>query len=156
MNITIRQATVKDFAVIQKFNADLFTSDSVNDDTLDLNWPYGPAGVRYYKKSFEDPEKIVLIAENEKDKAVGYLIGCARNKFNYRTVKTGELENMYVTPSVRRKGIGTLLVNGLTRWLRQNGIDRMYISAFIGNTNAIAFYTKVGFSPWETGMETKL
>lgn len=156
MEITIRQATIKDFETIQKLNAALFESDSSNDDALDLNWPNSEEGIAYYKKSLEDPEKLVLVAEDEKGEVVGYLIGNSKEKWGYRTVKTGELENMFIMPLKRRQGVGRLLVEKLLEWLKEKNVDRVYVSAFVKNTDAFSFYLTLGFSPWETGMEMKL
>lgn len=156
MTYTTRRATSTDFDTIQKLNAALFESDSRNDDVLNLAWPYNPKGIVYFTTSLKDPEKIVCIAQDHNSNPVGYLIGSAKEKWGYRTVKTGELENMFIIPSARRKGVGRLLVTKLLEWLKERGVDRVYVSAFTKNAHAIAFYTKLGFSPWETGMEKKL
>lgn len=156
MNITIRKATEKDFATIQKLNSDLFVSDSANDDALNLNWPTSKGGVAYYFQKLRKPNYVALLAEDENHKILGYAIGNSKNKFSYRTVKTGELENMFVVSEARRMGIGGKLIAELARRMKKKGVDRLYVSAFIKNTGGISFYQSVGFAPWELGLEMKL
>lgn len=156
MSSTIRQATEKDFSLIQALNAALFAEDQANDVTLDTHWPVSVEGVEYYMKSLMDPEKLVLIAEDDHKRPLGYVIASSVNKWRYRKVKTGELENMYVVPRARRKGIGRSLVDEVKQWLKAKGVDRIYVSAYTNNTQAIDFYQSNGFADWESGLEARL
>lgn len=156
MEFTIRQATEKDFSIIQALNAALFAEDQANDVTLDTHWPMSVEGVEYYMKSLMDPEKVVLIAEDDQKKPVGYVIASSVNKWRYRKVKTGELENMYIVPKARRQGIGRALIDEVKLWLKTKGVDRMYVSSYTNNTQAIAFYKANGFANWESGLEVTL
>ncbi|MBI3577346.1 GNAT family N-acetyltransferase [Candidatus Gottesmanbacteria bacterium] len=156
MNITIRQATIKDFKTIQTLNAALFESDSTNDDALDLSWPHSLRGVEYYREALHSPEKITLLAEDNDYRPLGYLIGSARNKFGYRTVKTGELENMYVVPAMRRQGIGRALILKLLVWLKNHKVDRLYVSTYVKNSGGVDFYQNIGFKDFERGLELSL
>lgn len=156
MELTIRKGTEKDFSLVQALNAALFAEDQAHDVTLDTHWPLSVDGVEYYMKSLMDPEKFVLIAEDTQKKPLGYIIATSVNKWRYRKVKTGELENMYVAPKVRRQGVGRALIDELKEWFKTRGIDRIYVSAFVKNTQAIAFYQANDFTLWETGLEARL
>lgn len=156
MTFSIRQATEKDFSLIQALNAALFAEDQAHDVTLDTHWPMSVEGVEYYMKSLMDPEKIVLVAEDDQRKPLGYVIASSVNKWRYRKVKTGELENMYIVPKARRQGIGRALIHELKEWLKTKGIDRLYVSAFVKNVQAIEFYQANGFTLWESGLEARL
>lgn len=156
MEFSIRQATENDFSLIQALNAALFAEDQGHDVTLDTHWPMSVEGVEYYMKSLMDPEKLVLIAEDEQKNPLGYVIASSINKWRYRKVKTGELENMYVVPKGRRFGVGRELVNKVKEWLRSKDVDCLYVSAFANNTQAIAFYRANNFADWEVGLEVKL
>ncbi|MEK7543726.1 MAG: GNAT family N-acetyltransferase [Patescibacteria group bacterium] len=157
MEFTIRQGTEeKDFSLIQALNAALFAEDQNHDGALDTHWPVSVAGVEYYMKSLMDTQKIVFIAEDDQTNPVGYIIASMVNKWRYRIVKTGELENMYVTPAARKQGVGRALIEKIKIWLKAKGVERLYVSAYTTNTNAIAFYETNGFAPWETGMEATL
>lgn len=156
MEFTIRHATEKDFSLIQALNAALFAEDQKNDAALDTHWPVSVVGVEYYMKSLMDPEKIVFIAEDDQHNPVGYIIASMVNKWRYRMVKTGELENMYVISVARKQGVGRALIEKIKLWLKTKGVERLYVSAYTNNANAIAFYHANGFAPWETGLEATL
>lgn len=87
---------------------------------------------------------------------VGYVIGSSENKFSYRTVKTGELNDMCVAPETRRSGIGRKLVGALRAWMKGKGIDRIYVSVFTRNSRAFAFYKAMGFREWDMGLEMRI
>lgn len=157
MEFTIRQGREeKDFSLIQALNAALFAEDQVHDSTLDTHWPVSVAGVEYYMKSLMDPKKLVLIAEDSQKNPLGYVIATSVNKWRYRNVKTGELENMYVLPKARRQGIGSALLGEVKQWLKKKDMDRMYVSSYTNNTQALAFYQSNGLAGWETGLEATL
>lgn len=156
MEFTIRKGTEKDFFTIQQLNAELFIYDAPHDDALNVDWPRSEEGIAYYRQKFIDPAHMAFIAEDAEEKPIGYIIGCAINKFRYRKVKTGELENMFVVSQWRRKGVGGALVDALKQWLKTKKIDRLYVSAYANNEEAVHFYNKCGFKPWEVGLEMKL
>lgn len=156
MEFTVRIGTEKDFSLVQALNAALFAEDQDNDVTLDTHWPVSVEGVEYYMKSLMDPDKLVLIAEDDQKKPLGYIIASSVNKWRYRKVKTGELENMYVVPISRRQGVGRALIDSVKQWLKTKGVDRMYVSAYFNNIQAIVFYQSNGFACWETGLEVIL
>ncbi len=154
MEFTIRQGTDKDFSLIQALNAALFAEDQENDVTLDTHWPMSVEGVEYYMKSLIDPEKLVLVAEDAQKKPLGYLIASSVNKWRYRKIKTGEIENMYIVPNARRCGIGRALVDSMKQWLKEKKVDRVYVSMFVSNAKALGFYQATGFTLWESGLES--
>ena len=157
MEFIIRKATEKDFDVIQALNAALFAEDERNDDAIDTHWPMSVEGVEYYMKSLMDPRKLVLIAEDQSTgKPIGYLIASSENKWRWRVVATGELENMYVVSRTRRQGVGKALVDRAKEWVKTRGIERFYVSAYAKNSSARAFYESVGFLLWETGLEARI
>ena len=157
MECNIRKATDTDFSVIRQLNQELFFSEQKqnHDDILMLNWPQTKAGEEYFTKALADQDKLVLLAESEK-KAVGYLIGSAHNRFDYRSQVTGELENMLVVQEARRSGVGKALVAAMKTWLKTKGISRVYVSAYAKNEKAISFYTSCGFVPLDVGLELKI
>jgi len=68
--------------------------------------------------------------------------------FNYSTWmgKPGlYLEDLFVKPEFRGKGIGRQLVDATVRAARQAGLTRVELEVFSSNTNAIALYERYGF-----------
>lgn len=55
---------------------------------------------------------------------------------------TFELEDLFVDPGWRRRGIATALVNGIVEVLRVRGVERLEVTA---NPHALGFYRAAGF-----------
>jgi GNAT superfamily N-acetyltransferase len=53
-----------------------------------------------------------------------------------------ELEDLFVDPGERRRGIAAALVNRITQVLRARGAERLEVTA---NVHALGFYRAVGF-----------
>ncbi|MDO8451366.1 MAG: GNAT family N-acetyltransferase [bacterium] len=158
MNIIIRPAIPGDFSIIQRLNHALFIEESErgHDARLNLDYPLSVDGEEYYKRALCDPKKAVFLAEDDQGNFAGYIIGSNYNKFPYRTAIADELENMYIVPEARRQGVGARLVQAFRTWLKERGAERMYVSAYAKNSSAIAFYTSLGFAPWEIGFEMEV
>jgi ribosomal protein S18 acetylase RimI-like enzyme len=157
MEFSIAQATINDFPTIQDLNQKLFLEEkqSGHDDCLLLDWPFSRKAVVYYQKALTDPEYLTLVARNDR-RCSGYVIGSAVNKYSYRNGTTGELENIYILPDVRRNGIGRALVEHLLVWFKTKGIKRVTVSAYSRNDAAIAFYDSIGFSLASVNLETAI
>ena len=54
-----------------------------------------------------------------------------------------ELEDVFVDPGWRRRGIATALVKGIAEVLRARGVERPDMTA---NPHAMGFYTAIGFA----------
>lgn len=158
MKYTIRKAAPDDAATIQKLNHALFVEeyDRGHDDVLDTNWPLGDEAFSYYKDTVTKDTYITFIAEDDDSQPVGYVVGSKENKFRYRKIHVGELENMIVSGKARRKGVGRMLVDRLRQEFKKLGIDRMYVSAYARNAHAIAFYRSCGFDDFGTELEMKV
>jgi ribosomal protein S18 acetylase RimI-like enzyme len=157
MDFKIRQADLNDFLIIQDLNHKLFVEEknSGHDDQLLADWPYSKIGEVYYKKALTDPEYQTLIAYND-DLILGYVIGTSANKYSYRKVRTGELDNIYIIPDFRRSGVGQALVDHLLVWLKTKGVKRVMVCAYAKNESAISFYDTVGFSLDSVNLETEI
>ena len=55
-----------------------------------------------------------------------------------------ELEDLFVDPGWRRRGIATALVKGIAEVVRARGVERLEVTA---NPHAMGFYTAGGFIP---------
>ncbi|OGG04144.1 hypothetical protein A2Z33_03210 [Candidatus Gottesmanbacteria bacterium RBG_16_52_11] len=157
MDIVTRRATVSDLAVIRELNRLLFRESHArkHDDMLDLAWPDDQRGESYYRKALSDPAKAVFLAFYA-GKPVGYLIGTSVHRFDYRKSRVGELENMLVLSAFRRRGAGTGLVSVFTGWLKNKGVERVYVSVYAKNLKASGFYRSLGFKPIDVGLEKQI
>lgn len=92
-----------------------------------------------------DPEKLCWIARLEPGgEAVGVLLA----NLNYSLKFAGRalwIEELYVTPSARRRSLGRLLVEALLDWAEANDIRGVDLEAYQGNTPASILYRSLGF-----------
>ena len=62
-----------------------------------------------------------------------------------RSFEEACITNIAVDPSLRRKGVGSFLLNALMEQGRQQGIERFTLEVRVSNEAAIRLYEKYGF-----------
>lgn len=60
---------------------------------------------------------------------------------------SAELTDLYVTPAMRRHGLGSHLVEDVMAWAAQNGAREMSIAIKVRHQAAVDFFAQLGFSP---------
>ena len=73
-----------------------------------------------------------------------------------KDVKTVCLDNIYVLPSYRRKGVATKLFTGVEVWAKEKGAIRLDLHTWDFNKSAIAMYQAMGMTPQRYVFEKKL
>ena len=96
---------------------------------------------RTVKSVRRDPNVAVFVAETP-DGVVGRLsIARDHNPYSRHVAELG----LMVAAGVRRKGIGTALMEAAMRWARGAGITKLELTVFPHNEPAITLYRKLGF-----------
>ncbi|MEB3756133.1 MAG: GNAT family N-acetyltransferase [Desulfurococcales archaeon] len=105
------------------------------------------ASENYIKEALEDPNSIILVAEDE---ATGQLVGLVKvdivNRRFYEPRVKGAIKDMYVHPSYRRKKLGVLLIDKMIDELRTRGIKMITAIYPVNNIIARRFYENLGFT----------
>ncbi len=73
-----------------------------------------------------------------------------------KDVKTVCLDNIYVLPACRRKGIAARLFAEVESWAKEQGAVRLDLHTWDFNKNAIALYQAMGMTPQRYVFEKKL
>ena len=73
-----------------------------------------------------------------------------------KDVKTVCLDDIYVLPAYRRKGIATMLFADVESWAKEQGAIRLDLHTWDFNKNAIALYQAMGMIPQRYVFEKKL
>ena len=73
-----------------------------------------------------------------------------------KDVKTVCLDNIYVLPAYRRKGVATRLFAEVESWARGQGAIRLDLHTWAFNKDAIALYQAMGMTPQRYVFEKKL
>lgn len=157
MKTEIRTANSGDYPTIQKLNSLLFQKEYQDyDKTLDCSWPFTEEANEYFREAIQSINHCCLVAEYEKQ-IVGYMIGVKLQEINYRTVrKTAELENIFILPEFRSKGIGKIMMNEFKAWCKNHGIQAIKVAAAEKNERGIDFYRRNGFRDFERVLECEV
>lgn len=148
----VRLARIEDLEYIQDLNHQLFLHDFAFDELLNKNWAYEEKGEKYFRAAIVDNDKCCFVAEINGE-IVGYLAGSIRNVTGWRNVRQAELDNTLVIEKYRGQGIGRLLAEKFFSWCSDNNAEKILVSAYALNKNAIKFYESLGFKKYEIGLE---
>ena len=73
-----------------------------------------------------------------------------------KNIKTVCLDNIYVLPTYRRKGVAKKLFAEVELWAKERGAIRLDLYTWEFNKNAIAMYQAMGMTPQQYVFEKKL
>lgn len=98
----------------------------------------------YVRDGFETdpPAYHCFVAENE-----GMIVGCALYYYLFSIENRGRyiyLEDLYIKQAYRRHGIGTKLLQAVTRAAQEQGCSCVQWCVLDWNTKAIEFYQNIG------------
>jgi len=131
--MTIRQATINDIDEIHKLGEHVDEFDTTEE--VVTFWPK-----HILKNCIESKNDWLLVAE-ENSEIIGFII-CN----NSPVFKKAVIENIFVSPQHRKKGVGQKLLGSLMDQVKS--IDCEYVVIFTeeDNNTAIDFYVKNGFN----------
>jgi len=155
MTITIEPATSNDINVVQKFGHKLLNYErEAFDPTLQSDWAFSDEAKKKYLSAIN--EHYVVIAKKD-GQPVGFLIGrIIPSQSTARNIKRANLENIFVDPDERGKGVGEKLIGSFKSYCQKHSVTRLDVSVLAQNQSAIDFYKKVGFNPRSINLSQKL
>ncbi|MBO9635319.1 MAG: GNAT family N-acetyltransferase [Chitinophagaceae bacterium] len=134
MQITIRPAAPSDVETIYSFICDL------EEITFDLE-VFQPL----YTQNIADNNNIYLVADSEEGKTIGFISAHGQLLLHHLGM-VYEIQEMFVHPEFRGKGIGHLLIGALETRLRDRECRSFEVTT---NTKRVAtqdFYASCGFN----------
>jgi GNAT superfamily N-acetyltransferase len=106
-----------------------------------------------YEHCLESPDAFLLLVRRDGD-LIGYAMvavepdGAVLWSDTWQVGdRVAELETMYLVPEERGRGIGGILLDTVEAELEARGIRDLAIGAVPGNTGALSFYERRGFTP---------
>jgi len=92
-----------------------------------------------------DPATVFIVAER-----TGHLIGFAQVTIDATHERAGpeatvELDRLYVQRTFAGKGVGTMLLERSEEVARAHGAGSLWLTAWVGNRRALAFYARRGY-----------
>ena len=88
-----------------------------------------------------------LVAEHEEDGIVGVIFGRIVVNNRYIPSRAGQIDQAFVRADHRRAGLGSRLVALLCRFFASEDVDDITLRYVVGNEEAAAFWSALGFSP---------
>lgn len=155
-DLIIRKAKEDELKIIQELNHQLFLHDKEYDSFLNMNWPFEKIGEDYFKNKISGKDGVCFVAQINGE-IVGYLAGGIIKPYSYRKIKKqSELENTLIKETFRGQGIGEKLFKEFVKWSKEQGAERIKVSASTDNTRAIKFYKRLSFTPCASELEFEI
>ena len=155
-SITIKKASLQDIIIIQELGRQTFMETFATVNTpenmssyLDKNF-----SEKQLKIELQNPESLFYLAFHDKQ-PIGYL------KINFgasQTEKVGEntveIQRIYVLQKYHGKKIGQIFIDLVFQIVAQKTVSFIWLGVWEDNHRAIGFYTKNGFSTFDTHVFT--
>lgn len=138
MPLEIRQATSADIPVLVDLMADFYAEAAF---ALDREW-----AARSFAALFTDPARNAAWIAWLGGKPVGHAVLCARHSMEFGGLD-GSIDDLYVRPSARRRGIGRALLARLVAHARAQGVLALHVEVAPANAAAQALYAALGLRP---------
>ena len=107
----------------------------------DGNWRSAAQERRYLKSIRRYPHAAVFVAETSKGIVGRLSIARDSHPASHHVADLG----LMVAQGMRRRGIGTALIEEAAKWARDVGVRKLELHVFPHNEPAIALYEKLGF-----------
>ena len=88
-----------------------------------------------------------LVADHEEDGVIGAIFGRIVVNNRYTPSRAGQIDQAFVRADHRRSGVGSRLVALLCRFFASEGVEDITLRYVVGNEEADAFWTALGFTP---------
>ena len=146
-DVVVRAATVDDVELLHRFSVDLATFEDEPDAVASTPQTLARDGFG------KDPQFAALIAER-----AGKPVGFALYTFNYSVWTAARgifVEDIWVTPEVRRGGVARALMAALAKECAAKGFKRIDLNVLDWNP-ARGFYERIGFKWIRTWLPYRL
>ena len=142
MKLKIRKATVKDLDIV----AELFLKQLRELKKFEPSLKVGTK--KDAKKAVRGSGKrtryfVILVAEANGE-IVGFVNGLTY-RHSIRNKREGFVNNIYVLPEYRRKGIATKLLTSIIKKFKMRNLTMCTLDAYVKNKKAISLWKKMGF-----------
>ena len=92
-------------------------------------------------------DSCALVVEHDEDGVVGVIFGRIVVNKRYTPSRAGQIDQAFVRADHRRAGVGSRRVALLCRFFALQGVEDVTLRYVVGNEEADAFWSALGFSP---------
>lgn len=144
----IRRANKADLDRLVELLSDL--QDHIETANADL-WKQNPDSRRQLKNTLaariQAAGSCALVAEHVSDGVVGVISGRVLTNKRYTPSRSGSVDQLFVRPDHRCRGIGSRLVAELCGFFAREGAEALSLRYVVGNDQAAGFWRALGFKP---------
>lgn len=119
---------------------------------LDQDQPEARLAPRFdVYRARDEAGELVLVTLRDGGRMVGYFLCFVAQGLHYSQCLTGQMDILYVHPSVRGRHGGLRLIRTMQRELRRRGVHRLFAGEKIGRSSGLGrLYELAGMRPVET------
>lgn len=143
-----------DWEMLRDLNFKIYGNNPKFDPYLIPDFVYTEPSKKFFDDAISSEGGCCLLLWDDGE-LVGYTNGGPIN-VPYRKGKCFEVDNLGVIPDKKGRGYGKLLLNEISKWAKEQGYERLYLSCYSKNTEALGFYRKQGFEDLDIGLEMEI
>ena len=146
MAVTIQRARLDDIEGIVEVFCDGVTSQNKFCRLFDMTEGVLDHKRKQFQSALEDECEVLFIRRHETGKIIGYIWAIIKRPID--TGRVGQISELVVTTSHKRKGIGRRLFQSCIDWFRSENVQRVEVNFNVQNPEASAFWARMGFKPF--------
>jgi diamine N-acetyltransferase len=147
MNIKTREAKVTDFHQMIEIYKELDEIHTLEHPEMFIEPEGDVRPLEYIQDQVDADDKYLVLAELN-NQIIGFAECVVMESSSFPVLKKRkwvELNSLVVLKEYQSKGVGKILLNCVTKWSREKGINRIELKVFTFNSSASEFYFKAGF-----------
>lgn len=154
-NVSIRQYHLKDkdscVGLMEEFDRYIESIDNLKRLHYDTRWPI--KAMDNMSKNAQEKNGAIFVAENN-GIIVGFVEGHQEEQSeeslsSIGVKKIGRINELFVTKDYRSQHIGTMLMDAIEGYFKENGFESIFLGVFAPNKIAKDFYLKHGYTERE-------
>lgn len=147
-SVVIRRCSLADLPAVEDLYGEFAALHARVDPSFAMVPDHAALFGKYVAESLSREDATMLVAELDGE-VVGFALAQLRTRPPvYPEPRMGWVDTVGVRERHQRKGVGSMLFQGLLRWFREQGVARIELSAAVRNERSTRFWRKVGFEPY--------
>lgn len=143
----IRRAAIGDLPELVNLYLDYQNEEKGLSEVDSGRWRITKKGISIDIKDYILGQNKLLMVVVDEDKIVGFILGNFKRNKNYMIKNYGAIDEIYIVPKMRGKGLSSKLKNGFIKWFKEKKSGKGVIGLFVMPKNKVArrAYEKWGF-----------